>query len=283
MSGWRKRDEELDGPEANGQNGWGRTDVPTPAPAWMAPSAASAPVASGPMPSPAAPFCPECGSRLSVSSAYVPKFCAHCGHRLAGADAVASGLDALLRATEAARDAALGAFDAAQTAAPPDPAESSSKTLMGAPRSALAPQDGYERTLMGDSRDGLYGPSSVRPRTGATRARIQEARRTPARTAAPRRHVPAAPIVASPPVPALTPQPALAAVSAPAPAPAVVPAPAPAPAPPAVPEAVRLTWDRAFLVFSVLLLLAVLAAAGSFWLARHGLLAPPLPTPAKPR
>ena len=247
MSGWRKRDEDTD-EDTDEQGGQSRA-------AWL-----------GETPQPpaaAVAFCPECGGRLNATAAYVPKFCTHCGHRLTAPEYAASGLDALLQATAAAK-AGGGGWAGAAGAPPEVTILGGSRTLMGVPRSELSDSSRHDKTLMGAPRADLYHPS--RPagpaRTGAAHARVQQARRAGGSASPPRRVVRLAP-----PLPA-------AALPSPAPIP-TPPMPPPTPAPVTTPEAGRPTWEGAFLVFSLLLLLAVLAAVGAFWLARKHLLALP--------
>lgn len=282
MSGWRRRDE-----QNNGQSG----HLPSSqAPAGVilslsqaasAPPAAAAvpPDLTAPTPAAVPQFCPECGGRLNSSTAYVPKFCTLCGHRLAGAAAPVplSGLDALLAATAAAKADGAAALN--------DPANvtymGASQTLMGVPRNQL-----YTQTLMGVSRDDLYSPPPSRARVGSTRARIQEARRA---GAAPTRTRSVPPSNVPPPLEtryvALSEMPTLPAAAPPAPTPAPVPEPAPAPVleprPPLLAKAPRTETRQASgegmaaAVFTTLLLLAVCAAAATFWLVRQGILALP--------
>ncbi len=247
MSGWRKRDEDTDEQSGAEQNGTqGRS-------AWLAetPTPPAAVVA----------FCSECGGRLNASATYAPKFCTHCGQRLVALEYAVSGLDALLQATATAK-AGSGWAGAG------GPAEvtilGGSRTLMGVPRSELSDSSRHDKTLMGAPRADLYSPSrsTGSARTGAAHARVRQARRAGGSASPPRRIVrpaPALPVAAVP-------------LSTPVPTP---PAPAPVPTPVTTPEARRPTWEGAFLVFSLLLLLAVLAATGTLWLARNHVLAPP--------
>ena len=245
MSGWRKRDEDTDEQGGPGRPAW-LAETPTPQP-----------------PAAAVSFCSECGGRLNATAAYAPKFCTHCGHRLVAPEYTVSGLDALLQATAAAKAGGVGWAGAAS-----DPAEvtilGGSRTLMGVPRSELSDSSRHDKTLMGAPRADLYPParSTGSARTGAAHARVQQARRAGGNASPPRRIV--------------RPAPPLPAAAAPTPAPIPTPpAPSPTPAPITTAEAGRPTWEGAFVVFSLLLLLAVLAAAGAFWLARNHILTPP--------
>lgn len=92
MSGWQKRDERDDEQEGRGSTMPLPKLVQSDGPAFSA----AAPAFSVPP-----QFCPECGSLLNATAAYVPKFCTQCGHRLSVA--ASSGLDALLQATAAAK------------------------------------------------------------------------------------------------------------------------------------------------------------------------------------
>lgn len=272
MSGWRKRDEESSG--QNGQRQAGATlpqTVPVVPAVPITPlvlSNTSTPPITSPEPILASvpQFCPECGGRLNSTAVYVPKFCTLCGHYLVGAAVPGSGLDALLQATSAAKANGIAAGDAA---APGSNVTlmGGLQTLMGAPRTQL-----YTQTLMGVSRSDLYNPPAPRARTSSTRARIQEARRAgpvPQRT----RTVPAPLETRYVPLSEL---PTLA-----VPAPDAIPAPVLEPRPALVAQTPHRETRRsegtglAVAIFTTLLLLAVCAAALTFWLCRRGVWALP--------
>jgi len=162
-------------------------------------------------------FCPECGEPLHAPIGYSPKFCGQCGHRLPGASTPLSGLDALLQSTADAKARGGVAIDPA--------GQRANVTMMG-----------VSRTLMGVPRADLYRPLPARTRAGATRNRIQEARKST--TSLRTRSIP-------------------------------TPVPAPEPLQP------KRSGASYIVGFLFLLFLTIIAASVTFWLCRRGLLTIP--------